>query len=141
MMNRTIRFDDSKYATVTSTAALLEEKIKKVSEETGDKIHEAIVAYDTQFKPLKVVVGAHPKKQHKNKFIQWILLKFFGYELEYKTIMTKVVDICQWCFEEPPIEGKCVCQSCLDWAMHEQEEAEDFDLDTFLEEDEQEEAK
>ncbi len=140
-MNKTIRLDDSKYATVVSTTELLEAKIKKVSEETSDKIHEAIVAYDTQFKPLRVVVGIHPKKQSKNKFIQWILIKLFGYEFEYKTIMTKVIDICQWCFEEPPVEGKCVCQSCLDWARHEQDEAEEFDLDKWLEEDEQEETK
>lgn len=139
MISGRIYGDDSKYATV-STTAMLEEKIQKVSDETANKIHKAIVAYDTQFKQVNIVVGAHPKKQHKNKFIQWILIKLFGYDLEYKTIMAKTIDICQWCFEEPPVEGKCVCQSCLDWAQHEQEEAEEFDLDKWLEEDEQEES-
>lgn len=135
-----IHFDDARYVR-TTTMSDIEEKIKKVSEETSSKIHEAIVAYDTQFNPLQVVVGAHPKKQHKNRFIQWLLIKLFGYKFEYKTIMAKTIDICQWCFEEPPIEGKCICQSCLDWAKHEQEETEGFDLDKYLEEDEQEEIK
>ena len=99
--------------------------------ETDVKIREAIRYYDDILKPLAVVVGAHPKKQHKNKFIQWLLIKLFGYELEYKTIKARTVDVCQWCFEEPPVEGKCVCQSCLDWAKYEQQNSMELDLDEF----------
>lgn len=89
-MNRTIRFDDSKYATV-STTTVLEEKIQKVSEETDLKIKYAINNYDAQLQPTTIVAGVHPKKRHKNKFIQWLLIKLFGYEVEYKTVMAKTV--------------------------------------------------
>lgn len=43
------------------------------------------------------------------------------------------VMICQWCFEEPAIEGKTICQSCLDSARRQMEENKDFDLDKWLE--------
>lgn len=42
--------------------------------------------------------------------------------------------ICQWCFEEPAIEGSTVCQACIDAAN--KKEDDDFDLDKWLEEDE-----
>ena len=45
--------------------------------------------------------------------------------------------ICQWCFEEPAIEGKTICQSCLDSAKQQMEENKDFDLDKWLEEEEE----
>lgn len=90
-MNRTIRFDDSKYATVVSTTELLEEKIKKVSDETDIKIRDAIATYDAELQPTTIIAGIHPKKQSKNKFIQWLLIKLFGYEFEYKTVMAKTI--------------------------------------------------
>ena len=40
--------------------------------------------------------------------------------------------ICQWCFEEPAVEGKTVCQACIDAATKKEED--DFDLDKWLEE-------
>lgn len=39
---------------------------------------------------------------------------------------------CQWCFEEPAIEGKNVCQACID--AETKKEDDDFDLDKWLEE-------
>lgn len=39
--------------------------------------------------------------------------------------------ICQWCFEKPAIEGKSVCQACIDAAN--KKEDDDFDLDKWLE--------
>lgn len=60
---------------------------------TRDSIDSAIDAYDAQLQPVDIVVGAHPKKRSKNKFIQWLLIKLFGYELEYKTVMAKTVVI------------------------------------------------
>ena len=39
--------------------------------------------------------------------------------------------ICQWCFEEPAIEGSTVCQACIDAAN--KKEDDDFDLDKWLE--------
>ena len=39
--------------------------------------------------------------------------------------------ICQWCFEEPALEGKSMCQACIDAAS--KKEDDDFDLDTWLE--------
>ena len=56
---------------------------------TRDSIDNAIDAYDSQLQPIDIVVGAHPKKRSKNKFVQWLLIKLFGYELEYKTVMVK----------------------------------------------------
>jgi hypothetical protein len=47
-----------------------------------------------------------------------------------------VCKICQWCFEEPAIEGKSVCQACID-ATNKKED-DDFDLDKWLEEPEDE---
>ena len=91
-MSRTIRFDDSKYATV-STTTVLEEKIQNVSEETDLKIKDAISTYDAQLQPTTIISGVHPKKQSKNKLIQWILIKLFGYEIEYKTVMAKTIVI------------------------------------------------
>ena len=100
-MTKTIRFDDSKYATV-STTTVLEEKIQKVSEETDLKIKDAINTYDAQFQPTTIITGVHPKKQSNNKFIQWILLKLFGYEFEYKTVMAKTIVIKA---EDCPVSG------------------------------------
>lgn len=40
--------------------------------------------------------------------------------------------ICQWCFEEPAVEGKTVCQACIDAVEREKEESKDFDLDKWL---------
>ena len=60
---------------------------------TRDSIDYAIDAYDSQLQPTQIVVGAHPKKRSKYKFIQWLLIKIFGYELEYKTVMAKTVVI------------------------------------------------
>ena len=125
----TISDIDEKVRNVTNET---DAKLQKLAKETDAKIHKAIQDYDAELKPLAVVVGAHPKKQHKNKFIQWLLIKLFGYELEYKAIMTRIVDVCQWCFEEPSVEGKCVCQSCIDWAKYERDNAREFDLDEWL---------
>ena len=61
--------------------------------DTDGKIQETIQTYNTQLQPTNIVVGIRPKKQSKNKFIQWLLIKFFGYELEYKTVMAKTVVI------------------------------------------------
>lgn len=58
-----------------------------------NKLKEAIEAYDAQFEETRVISGVHPKKQSKNRFIQWILIRLFGYELEYKTVMAKTVVI------------------------------------------------
>lgn len=58
---------------------------------TRCSIDNAIDAYDAQLQPTKIVVGAHPKKRSKYKFVQWLLIKLFGYELEYKTVMAKPV--------------------------------------------------
>lgn len=44
----------------------------------------------------------------------------------------KKKSICQWCFEEPAVEGKTVCQACIDAASKKEED--DFDLDKWLEE-------
>ena len=60
---------------------------------TDEKIQEAIKTYNAQLQPTNIVVGIRPKKQSKNKFIQWLLIKLFGYELEYKTVMAKTVMI------------------------------------------------
>jgi hypothetical protein len=43
--------------------------------------------------------------------------------------------LCQWCFEEPAVEGKTVCQACIDAATKKEED--DFDLDKWLEEDDE----
>ena len=40
--------------------------------------------------------------------------------------------VCQWCFEEPALEGKTVCQACIDAVV--KKEDDDFDLDKWLEE-------
>ena len=37
--------------------------------------------------------------------------------------------ICQWCFEEPAVEGKTVCQACIDAATKKED---NFDLDKWL---------
>ncbi len=42
--------------------------------------------------------------------------------------------LCQWCLEEPALEGKTVCQACIDTAN--KKEDDNFDLDKWLEEDE-----
>ena len=46
--------------------------------------------------------------------------------------MPDKVLICQWCLEEPAVEGKTVCQACIDVAN--KKENDDFDLDKWLEE-------
>lgn len=46
--------------------------------------------------------------------------------------MPDKVLICQWCFEEPAVEGKTVCQACIDAAN--EKEDDDFDLDAWLDE-------
>lgn len=39
--------------------------------------------------------------------------------------------VCQWCFEAPALNGKTMCQACIDaW----DKEDDDFDLDRWLEE-------
>ena len=43
--------------------------------------------------------------------------------------------ICQWCFEEPATEGKRVCQACID--AESKKEDDDFDLDKWLDEEEE----
>ena len=43
--------------------------------------------------------------------------------------------ICQWCFEEPALEGKTVCQACIDAANKKEDDA--FDLDKWLEEEDE----
>ena len=40
--------------------------------------------------------------------------------------------ICQWCFEEPVLEGTTVCQACINAANEKQDD--DFDLNKWLEE-------
>lgn len=55
---------------------------------------EAATKWGTSnLQPTTIVAGVHPKKQSKNRFIQWLLIKFFGYELEYKTVMAKTIVI------------------------------------------------
>lgn len=49
--------------------------------------------------------------------------------------MGKSISVCQWCFEEPAIEGENVCQACIDAAN--KKEDDDFDLDKFLEEEDE----
>lgn len=71
-----------KYMTLCITGHLIDEKIK-----------EAFQEYDANLQPTTIIAGIHPKKQSKNKFIQWILIKFFGYEIEYKTVMAKTIVI------------------------------------------------
>lgn len=68
----------NKYMTPQATISAIDHKIEEL---------------ESSFQPTTIVVGAHPKKQSKNKFIQWILIKLFGYELEYKTVMAKTVVI------------------------------------------------
>lgn len=92
MAAMTMHLDYEKFATV-STITTIEEKIQKVSEETDLKIKDAINTYDAQLQPTTIIAGVHPKRQHKNKFIQWILIKLFGYEIEYKTVMAKTIVI------------------------------------------------
>lgn len=71
----------------------VEKALVEVVHYTRDSIDIAIHAYDAQLQPTKIVVGAHPKKLSKNKLVQWLLIKLFGYELEYKTVMAKTVVI------------------------------------------------
>lgn len=40
--------------------------------------------------------------------------------------------LCQWCFEEPAVKGKTICQACIDAAN--KKEDDDFNLDNWLEE-------
>lgn len=48
--------------------------------------------------------------------------------------------ICQWCFEEPAVEGKTVCQACIEEIERERTENKDFDLDKWLDDAEEERA-
>ena len=57
------------------------------------RIHEAFKQYDAALQPTTVIAGVRPRKRSKNKFIQWILIKLFGYEIEYKTVMAKTIVI------------------------------------------------
>ena len=52
--------------------------------------------------------------------------------------MAKKSLVCNWCFEEPAIEGKTVCQGCIDAVNKENEENKNFDLDKWLSETEEE---
>ena len=52
--------------------------------------------------------------------------------------MAKKTLICQWCFEEPAMEGKTVCQTCIDSVNKENAENKNFDLDRWLDETEEE---
>ena len=52
--------------------------------------------------------------------------------------MAKKTLICQWCFEEPAMEGKTVCQTCIDSFNKENAENKNFDLDRWLDETEEE---
>lgn len=54
-------------------------------------------------------------------------------QLEGNEVMKQKVLICQWCFEEPVMKGKMICQTCLDSAKRQMEENKDFDLDKWLE--------
>ena len=69
----------------------VEKVLIEVLHHTRASIDNAIDAYDAQLQPVDIVVGAHPKKRSKNKFIQWLLIKLLGYELEYKTAMVKTI--------------------------------------------------
>ena len=40
--------------------------------------------------------------------------------------------VCQWCLEEPALEGMTVCQACID--AETKKEDDNFDLDKWLEE-------
>lgn len=42
---------------------------------------------------VEVITGIIPKVQCKNQFIQRLLIKLFGYKVEYKTVDAKVVKI------------------------------------------------
>lgn len=46
--------------------------------------------------------------------------------------------LCNCCFEEPAVEGKTVCQGCIDAVNKETEENKNFDLDRWLDETEEE---
>jgi hypothetical protein len=48
---------------------------------------------ETPTKPTKVLVGVVPKKKHKNKLVQWLLVKLFGYKCEYKTAQAKTIEV------------------------------------------------
>lgn len=87
-----IKIPDARLAAI-DVSSEFDDKLQKLADETNIKIKEAIDAYDAQFKPTEIVVGAHPKKQSKNRFVQWIMIKLFGYELEYKTVMAKTIII------------------------------------------------
>jgi hypothetical protein len=71
-----------KYTTYPVTEMVIDKKIK-----------DALQEYDAPFQPTTIVVGVNPKKQSKNKFIQLILIKLFGYEIEYKTVMARTIVI------------------------------------------------
>lgn len=42
---------------------------------------------------VEVISGISPKVKSKNKHIQNILIKLFGYKIEYKTVDAKVIEI------------------------------------------------
>jgi hypothetical protein len=48
---------------------------------------------ETPTKPTRFLAGVVPKKKHKNKLIQWLLIKIFGYETEYKIVQAKTIEI------------------------------------------------
>ena len=46
-----------------------------------------------------------------------------------KALQEKKNMICQWCFEEPAVEGKSMCQACIDSFIEQQEEYPSFVLE------------
>ena len=48
------------------------------------------------------------------------------------------IGICEWCFEEKTVDGKTVCQACIDAVNRMNEENKDFDLDKWIEETDEE---
>lgn len=49
----------------------------------------------------------------------------------HKAKQEKKTIICQWCFEEPALEGNSMCQACID--AESKKEDDDFNLDKWLE--------
>lgn len=72
----------SKYIAPLVTGHLIDEKNK-----------EALQEYNANLQPTTIIAGVHPKKRSKNRFVQWLLIKLFGYEIEYKTVMAKTIVI------------------------------------------------
>lgn len=58
--------------------------------------------------------------------------------IEGRKMTAKKPLICNWCFEKPAVEGKTVCQGCIDAINKENEENKNFDIDKWLDETEEE---